>query len=80
MSEIFVYDGVSIDKTVILPILNFHWPEPNFILENLSFDDICLWEIDLEKFMFEPIFPWVKKNSDNILIVNEAEQQLVDSK
>jgi len=24
--------------------------------------------------MFEPIFPWVKKNSDNILIVNEAEQ------
>jgi len=42
LSEIFVYDGVSIDKTVLLPILNFHWPEPNFILENLSFDDICL--------------------------------------
>ena len=72
-----MYDGISIEKVIYLPNLVFHWPEPDFVIETISYWPILMSQLKIEEYLFEPVFPWVHKNSDNVLIIDEKEEKLI---
>ena len=75
IQDLFEHEIFNINGGQVLPILNFDWPEPEFNLENIDYSLFLIEELNVKKFGFESIFPWITlSGKKNILICKRKDK------